>query len=244
MRSLKSRPLCAITQGFIILSSIIFSPLILAQELSAALSLRLGPAVGFPNSIEFPSGTEVTVSQRRHAWLLVADDRGEGGWAKISDVESSGGLAARQAWRLSELKQQYIGDIQGRWFTNEQGFGLSLGWKLRTAAGHWLAEVERTSDSQSRSQALRIWYALDYELTPRSYYSAGLGLGYAHENSYSRIFNDEFQSSSTVFGGIELAFGFFPIKQIDTGLSVRYLLAQSPNNSDSTAISWYWAFGI
>ena len=89
MRSLKSRPLCAITQGFIILSSIIFSPLILAQELSAALSLRLGPAVGFPNSIEFPSGTEVTVSQRRHAWLLVADDRGEGGWAKISDVESS-----------------------------------------------------------------------------------------------------------------------------------------------------------
>jgi hypothetical protein len=223
---------------------IIFSPLIIAQELSAALSLRLGPGIGFPTNIELPTGTTVSVNQRRNNWLLVVDDREKGGWAKISDVELSGGLADRQAWRLSELKKKDIGDIQGRWFSNKQGYGLSLGWKLRTNKGHWLAEIERSSDSQSKSQAFSTWYAFDYELTTRSYYSAGLGLGYAHENSYSRIFNNEFKSSNTFFGGIEFALGFLPIKQIDTGLSVRYLLAESPNNAYSTVISWYWSFGI
>lgn len=243
MRSLTFNPMCAIAQGFII-GSIIFSPYIFAQELLAPLSLRLGPADGFPVSIELPTSTQVKVTQRRNNWLLVSDERGEGGWALISDVDMSGGLADRQAWRLSELKKKSLGDIQGRWFANEQGYGLSLGWKVRTANGHWLAEVERASNVQSQWQALSTWYAFDYALTSRSYYSAGLGLGYAQENSHSRVFNNENTSLNTLFAGVELALGFFPIKQIDTGLSVRYLQDVSTRHTDSTAISWYWALGI
>lgn len=244
MRSLKSQPMCIIAQGVVIISSIIFSPSIVAQELLAPLSLRLGPAIGFPVSIELSTNTPITVTQRRNNWLLVTDERGEGGWAMITDVELSGGLADRQAWRLSELKRKDFGDLQGRWFANEQGYGLSFGWKLRTSNGHWLAEVERASNAQSQWQAFSTWYAFDYELTGRSYYSAGFALGYAHENSHSHVFNTKNDSMSTLFAGAELSLGFVPTKRIDTGLSVRYLQTLPTTRSDSTVISWYWAFGI
>lgn len=244
MRCLKDRPVLCMTQCFIVISSIIFSPSTLAQKLLMPLSLRLGPAIGFPSSVELPTGTDVTVIQRRYDWLLVVDEREESGWARISDVEVSGGLADRQAWRLSELKKKSLGDLQGRWFDNGRGYGLALGWKLRTANGHWLAEIERASDSQLQWRALSTWYAFDYALTSRSYYSAGLGLGYAQKEEHDRIFYNERNSSSTLFTGIEFALGVLPIKQVDTGLSVRYLQTRSYSDVSSTVISWYWSFGI
>lgn len=244
MRSLKLQPLWGMTQVLIIIGSILFSPLTLAQELTAALSLRLGPGIGFPMNIQLPSGADVVITQRRNSWLLVEDERQESGWAKISDVEQSGGLADRQAWRLSELKGSDLGSLQGRWFRNEQDYGLALGWKAKTINGHWLIEVENSTDTEASWQALLAWYNFEHSLTARSYFSTGLGIGLSRENSQSHVFSKEGESSDTGFGGIELAFGIHPVKEVDTGLSARYLLASSPRDGDSVAVSWYWSFGI
>ncbi len=244
MRSLYYQSLWDMTRGLVLVCTIIFSSTSIAQELTAALSLRLGPGIGYPVNIELPSGTDIVITQRRNSWLLATDERGEGGWAKISDVEFSGGLAERQAWRLSELKKKDIGDLQGRWFTNGQAYGLSLGWKFRSKYGNWLAEVEKAADSQSEWHSVAAWFISPHTLTNNSYLSGGIGLGYAQENTLSHVFSEADEASQTVFGGIELALGVRPVKQVDTGLSLRYLLAASSANADSTVISWYWSFGI
>ncbi|MEH6447174.1 MAG: hypothetical protein V7765_00795 [Oleispira sp.] len=244
MRSLKFQSLWGMTPTLILIGSIIFPPLSFAQELTAALSLRLGPGIGFPTNIELPSGTDVVITQRRNSWLLVVDDRQESGWAKISDVEQSGGLANRQAWRLTELKKKELGSLQGRWFANEQDYGLSLGWKSKTVDGHWLIEMEQATNTQTKWQALLAWYTFKHPISPRSYYSTGLGLGFSQENSQSNVFSEVGESAQTGFGGFELAIGIQPVKQVDTGLSFRYLLASSPRDGDSTVVSWYWSFGI
>ena len=244
MRSLKFQSFWDATSRLILISTIIFTPISFAQELKAALSLRLGPGIGYPTNIELPSGTEITINQRRNSWLLVVDDRNESGWAKISDVELSGGLADRQAWRLSELKKPDVGSLQGRWFANEQDYGLSLGWKTKTSNGNWLVEVEKATNSQVSWQALLAWYNFEHAINSRSYYSTGLGLGVSQENKPSQVFSKTGESSTTGFAGIELALGIHPVKQVDTGLSVRYLLAESPRDGDSMVVSWYWSFGI
>ena len=244
MRSLRLQSLLGITQVLIIIGSILLSPLSLAQELTAALSLRLGPGVGFPTNIQLPSGTDVVITQRRNSWLLVEDERQESGWAKIADVEQSGGLAERQAWRLSELKGRDLGSLQGRWFGNEQSYGLALGWKAKTTNGHWLVEAEKSTDTQASWQALLAWYNFDHSLTTRTYFSTGLGVGISRENSQSHVFSKEGESSDTGYGGLELALGIRPVKEVDTGLSARYLLASSPRDGDSVVVSWYWSFGI
>jgi hypothetical protein len=232
------------TPALILIGSIIFSPISFAQELTAALSLRLGPGIGFPTNIELPSGTDVVITQRRNSWVLVVDDRQESGWAKISDVEQSGGLADRQAWRLTELKRKEWGDLQGRWFVNEQDYGLALGWRSKSVDGHWLVEFERATDTGSQWQALSAWYTFKHSISPRSYYSTGLGFGLSQENEQSHVFGREGEASQTGFGGFEIALGIQPVKQVDTGLSLRYLLASSPRDGDSTVVSWYWSFGI
>lgn len=244
MRSLKNQSFWGTASGLILISTIIFTPITFAQELAAALSLRLGPGIGFPTNIELPSGTDITINQKRHSWLLVVDERKESGWAKISDVEQSGGLADRQAWRLSELKKKEVGSVQGRLFANEQDYGLSLGWKTKTTKGNWLIEFEKATDSHAKWQALLAWYNFEHRISSRSYYSTGLGLGISQENSPSNVFSKVGESSTTGFGGIELAMGIHPVKQVDTGLSVRYLLAESPRDGDSMVVSWYWSFGI
>lgn len=244
MRSLKLQPLWDMTLRLFLISSILFSPISIAQELTAALSLKLGPGIGFPTIIELPTNTVVEVIQRRNSWLLVEDERGEGGWAKISDVKKSGGLADRQAWRLSELKKRNIGSIQGRWFVNEEDYGLSLGWRVKNPHGHWLVEIEKSTDSKAERQALLAWYSFDHSIGPRSYYSTSLGLGMSQENAYSNVFGEKGKNSKIGFGGVEVALGVQPTKRVDTGLSFRYLLAASPRDGDSTAVSWYWSFGI
>lgn len=244
MRSLKIQSLWGIASGLILISTIIFTPISFAQELTAALSLRLGPGIGFPTNIELPSGTDIAIKQRRHSWLLVVDERKESGWAKISDVEQSGGLADRQAWRLSELKKKEAGSVQSRWFVNEQDYGLSLGWKTKTTKGNWLVEVEKSTNSEANWQALLAWYNFEHPINSYSYYSTGLGLGISQENKPNHVFSKIGESSTTGFGGFELAVGIHPVKQVDTGLSVRYLLAESPRDGDSMVVSWYWSFGI
>jgi len=244
MRSLKIQSLWGIALRLILINIIIFTPITFAQELTAALSLRIGPGIGYPTNIELPSGTNITINQRRNSWLLVVDERKESGWAEISDVEQSGGLADRQAWRLSELKKKEVGSVQGRWFTNEQDYGLSLGWKTKTTKGNWLIEFEQATNSQANWQALLAWYNFEHSISSRSYYSTGLGLGISQENKPNHVFSKVGESSTTGFGGIELAMGIRPVKQIDTGLSIRFLLAESPRDGDSMVVSWYWSFGI
>lgn len=244
MRSLESRLLRSMTQLLITLIFLISTPSGLAQELKAALSLRLGPGIGYPLNIELPSGTYVDIMQRRNVWLLVQDERGEGGWAKISDVGDSGGLDERLAWRLSELKKEKFGSLVGRWFDNELGYGLALGWKVPFQYGHWLTEVEKATDAEANWQAISTWYLSEHALTGSGYYSAGIGIGYSQENSHSQVFSELNKSADAVFGGVELGIGLRPIKHLDTGLSVRYLFASSSDDADSTVVSWYWSFEL
>jgi hypothetical protein len=244
MRSLKFQSLWHLTLGLLLANSILFSPIVFGQELTETLSLRLGPGIGFPVGVEVPSGAEITITQQRHTWLLVVNERDERGWAEISTVMAAGGLTDRQAWRLSELKKRELGSLQGRWFRNEQDYGLSLGWRSRTSDGYWLMEVEKSTNTQTEWQAVSAWYMFKKPINPQYYYSLGLGLGISHENDESHVFSEAGESLQTGFGGFELALGFQPVKQIETGLSLRYLLADHLNDGDSTVVSWYWLFGI
>jgi hypothetical protein len=232
------------TQGLITIVCLLFSSYSFSQELTAALSLRLGPGAGFPTSIELPSNTDIIITQRRHSWLLVVDERGEGGWAKIAEVELAGGLADRQAWRLSELKEKYHGDLLGRWFSNEQGSGLSLGWASSFSLGKWAVEIEKSVDGQAEWHAMSAWHLFDNDINSASFYRIGLGLGYAMEDPESHVFGLQNQSNETLYSGAEFTLGYKPNQQMNTGVSVRYLLAVSQGNNDSTAVSWYWAFRI
>lgn len=244
IRVLKIQSLLRLTLGLLLANTILFSSIASGQELISALSLRLGPGVGFPVSVEVHSGVEVTVTQQRHAWLLLVDERGESGWAEISAVKAAGGLTAKQAWRLTELKRREAGNIQGRLFRNEQEYGLSLGWRSKTSNGYWLMEVEQSTNTQARWQAASAWYIFKTPINPQYYYSLGLGLGISRENDESHVFSRVGESSQTGFGGFELTLGFQPVTRVDTGMSFRYLLADHLNNDNSTVVSWYWLFGI
>lgn len=244
MRSLKIQPLWRLILGLLLGNSILFSPVTFGQELTESLSLRLGPGIGFPVGVEVPSRTEVTITQQRHSWLLVVDERDASGWAEISTVAEAGGLTDRQAWRLSELKERKPGSLQGRWFRNEQNYGLSLGWRFNTSDGYWLMDVEKSTNAQASWQAVSAWYMFKNPISPQYYYSLGLGLGISHENDESHVFSEVGESLQTGFGGFELAFGFQPVKRVDTGVSLRYLLADPLGNGNSAVVSWYWLFGI
>lgn len=244
MRSLESSYLRDMTRVLITIIGLIHIPYSFSQELNDALTLRLGPGIGFPVNIELPSGTYIDITQRRNTWLHVQDERGEGGWATIADVGETGGLDTRLAWRLSELKKENYGNFVGRWFSNELGFGLSMGWKVSNRYGHWLAEIERATDAKAEWQAISSWYISEQVLTSRSYYSAGVGLGYSQESAQSDVFTELGQKNDSLFGGLELAVGIRPIKQLVTGLSLRYLFAASPGDADSSVVSWYWSFEL
>jgi len=244
MRSLGNEAGRGISHWLVMIGCLLFSSLSLSQQLTGALSLRLGPGIGYPVSIELPSGTYIDITQRRNTWLLIRDERDEGGWAKIAEVGESGGLKERLAWRLTELKKESNGEVVGRWFNFNQGYGLALGWKLPSDYGHWLFEIEKASDAQVEWHSLASWYLSQHNITAHSYYSAGMGLGVAQENSKSQIFSDYGDAQQAVYGGIELALGLRPTKQVNTGLSVRYLFAASSADADETVLSWYWSFGI
>lgn len=247
MRSLKLQPILCLTVGFILTGSLLFSPVTFGQELTKALSLRLAPGADYPVSVEMPSKTPVAISQRRHSWVLVVDERDESGgsgWAEIPIVAEAGGLTDRQAWRLTELEKREPGSLQGRWLRNEQNYGLSLGWRSETPRGYWLMEIERTMNAQAKWQAVSAWYMFNNSISTQRYFSLGLGLGISEENDDSQIFSGTGESLQAGFVGFELALGFKPLQQVDTGLSLRYLLAASPNGGNSKVVSWYWLFGI
>jgi hypothetical protein len=232
------------TRGLITIICLFISSNSLSQELKAALTLRLGPGIGYPVNIELPSGTDIDIHQRRHTWLLVQDERGAGGWARIAEVGASGGLEERLAWRLKELKEKHYGQLVGRLFYNELGAGLSLGWKVNNRFGVWQGEIERASDSQGQWLALAGWYLSEHEFSNLSYYRAGVGLGLALENKSSEVFSPNDENANSLYGGLEVAAGLRPIKQLDTGLSLRYLYAANSTTADSTVISWYWSFEL
>jgi len=232
------------TRVLITIFFLIHTPYSFSQELKAALTLRLGPGIGFPVNVEFPSGTYIDITQRRNTWLHIQDERGEGGWAKVADVGRTGGLDSRLAWRLSELKKKNYGNLIGRWFSNELGYGLSIGWKVPNRYGHWLAEVEKATDANANWQAISSWYISEQAFSSRGYFSAGIGLGYSQENSASRVFSQLGQEDDSLFGGLELAVGMRPIKQLETGLSLRYLFAASSDDADSSVVSLYWSFEL
>lgn len=244
MRSLKHRYLWSMTQGLVTVICLAFSSYGFSQELAAALSLRLGPGIGFPTSIQLPSSTDIIITQRRHSWLLVMDERGESGWAKIADVEFSGGLADSQAWRLSELKKKNRGDLLGRWFKSEQGYGLSLGWTSKFSLGRWAVEVEKSIDGQAEWHSMSAWFLADKYIASTSYFRYGFGLGYAMEDDESNVFGLPDKENEALYSGVELGLGYKPNMQINHGLSLRYLLASSQGNNDSAVVSWYWSFGI
>lgn len=244
MRSLGSQLPRDMTRGLITIICLFISSNSLSQELKAALSLRLGPGIGYPVNIELPSGTDIDIHQRRHTWLLVQDERGAGGWARIAEVGASGGLDERLAWRLKELKDKHYGQLVGRLFHNELGAGLSLGWRIDNRFGAWQAEIERASDSQGQWLALGAWYLSEHQLSDLSYYRAGIGLGLATESKSSEVFSNSTEDSESLYGGLELAVGLRPVKQLDTGLSLRYLHSANTSAADSTVVSWYWSFEL
>lgn len=244
MRSLKNLFLLNMMQGLMIIICVVLTPSLLAQELNNALSLRLGPGIGYPINIELPSGTFVEVIWRRNSWLLVQDQRGQGGWAKITDVGLSGGLDERLAWRLSELKKEKSGSLVGRWFNNELGYGVALGWKVPFYNGYGLTEIAKATNANAAWQSVSTWYLSEHTLSGSGHYTAGIGLGYSQENANSHVFSESNKSSDAVFGGVELGLGVRPLKHIDTGFSVRYLFASSSDDADSTLVTWYWSFEL
>lgn len=223
---------------------LLFTPLSFSQELSDTLSLRLGPGVGYPVNIELPSGSTIDIKQRRNDWLLVHDPRGEGGWATIDQVDVAGGLAERQAWRLTELKEEDYGVLIGRFYQLESNYGASLGWKMPKQYEEWSFEHEKSSDSLENWQSISSWYGISEPFVWKSYYGLGLGLGYSWENSHSHVFSSEGEEGESLYAGLELALGYRPANTIDTGISVRYLRDASSQGESASVISLFWSFGI
>lgn len=222
----------------------VFSTYSFSQQLSDTLVLRLGPGIGFPVNIALPSGTEVHIEQRRNHWLLIHDERGEGGWAKIEQVDRANGLAERQAWRLSELKKDDYGAVLGRVYQLDNNYGVSLGWRMPKPYQRVSFEAEKTSDAIAVWQAVSSWYELSQTVSRQTYYGLGLGLGYAWENAHSQVFSQQGKTAQTGFAGIQLLAGYRPLSHVNTGISVRHLRAVSPENASANVFSWFWSFGI
>ncbi len=244
MRSYGNWLLQFLVRWVVVSGCLLFSTFSFSQQLSETLVLRLGPGVGFPVNIALPSGTDISVEQRRNNWLLIHDERGAGGWAKIEQVDHANGLAERQAWRLSELKQDDYGAVLGRFYQLDNNYGVSVGWRMPKPYQRLSFEVEKASDAVAVWHGASSWYDLSQVVYQRAYYGLGIGLGYAWENTHSQVFSPQGKAAQTGFAGIKLLAGYRPVNNVDTGISIRHLRAVSPENASANVISWFWSFGI
>lgn len=244
MLSIKPKILRQLAQGLIALTFLCFSSHSFSQSLVTTLSLRIGPSVGFPHSIELPSGSVVSIVQRRDDWLLVKDQRGETGWALLTDIDAAGGLQERQGWRLKELKTPVSSQISGQWFTDQSGQGWGVGWALPLSDYRLSNEYQQSTSYDAQWQSFSAWITIEEEFSRRVFYRYGLGLGYGFENDESHVLSDEGEARDAAYWGGEVSIGFAPNQKFESGLQLRYLLAGLQGNYSSYQVSWYWALGI
>lgn len=244
MRSLKFKGLRYVPQCLITLFLLGFSFQSHSQVLTAGLSLRIGPSMGFPYNIELPSGSKVSIIQRRDDWLLVEDDRGESGWALLADIDQAGGLDDRQAWRLKELKEPVSGQLTGQWFTNDSGQGWGLGWSFPFRDYRLSNEYQQANNFEAKWQSLSAWLTTEESISRNIFYRYGLGLGYGLENETSDVLSDLGDAADYAYWGGEVSIGFTPNQQFESGLQLKYLLADLQGRRSSYQVSWYWAVGI
>lgn len=244
MRSLKFKGLRHVPQYLITLFLLGFSFQSHSQVLTAGLSLRIGPSVGFPHSIELPSGSKVSIIQRRDDWLLVEDDRGETGWALLADIDEAGGVDDRLAWRLKELKEPVSGQLTGQWFINDSGQGWGLGWAFPFRGYRLSSEYQQAKNFDAKWQSLSVWVTTEEPISRNTFYRYGLGLGYGLENETSDVLSDLGDAADYAYWGGEVSIGFTPNQQFESGLQLKYLLADLQGRRSSYQVSWYWAVGI
>jgi hypothetical protein len=244
MRSLRFKGLRYLTQSLIAAIILCFSSYGLSQPLGASLSLRIGPSVGFPYSIELPSGSDVSLVQRRGDWLLVKDQRGETGWALLADIDNAGGLQERQIWRLKELKQPVSGQLSGQLFTNQSGQGWGLGWAFPIDDYRLSSEYQQSKSEVAHWTSFSTWLTAEQKLSRKTFYRYGLGVGYGLENEESYVLSDKGKASNSAYWGGEFSIGFSPSQKFESGLQLRYLLADLQGSYSSYQVSWYWSLGI
>lgn len=244
MLSIKSKSLRYLGQSLAAIFFLCFSSYGFSQSLVATLSLRIGPSVGFPHSIELPSGSEVSIVQRRGAWLLVKDQRGETGWALLSDIDAAGGLQERDVWRLKELVKPIVGHLSGQWFTDPSGQGWGVGWAMPLSDYRLASEYQQSKSYDAQWQSFSAWLTREEKLSRKTFYRYGLGLGYGLENEESHVLSIEGQARESAYWGGEVSIGFAPSQKFESGLQLRYLLANLQGSHSSYQVLWYWALGI
>lgn len=244
MQSLKFKGLRFISQGLITLLFLGVSFYSHSQVLTAGLSLRIGPSVGFPYSIELPSGSDISIIQRRDDWLLIQDERGEIGWALLTEIDKAGGLPDRQAWRLKELKKSVSGQLRGQLFTNKSGQGWGLGWAYPFMAYQLSSEYQQSNNFDAKWQSFSAWMTADESINRNIVYRYGFGLGYGIENEASHVLSSEGESDDSAYFGGEVSIAFIPNQEFESGLQMRYLLTDLQGRYSSYQVSWYWAVGI
>lgn len=244
MRSLRFKGLRYLAQSLVTIFVLFFSSYNLSQSLTAGLSLRIGPSVGYPYSIELPSGSDVSIVQRRDDWLLVKDQRGEMGWALLTDIDSAGGLQERQAWRLKELKSPMLGQLSGQWFADESGQGWGLGWAFPFYEYRLSSEYQQSKNYAAQWKSVSAWLTTDEQLSNRTFYRYGFGAGYGVENEDSYVLSDKGEVKSSAYWGGEVSIGFAPNQAFESGLKLRYLLTDLQGRYSSHQVSWYWAMEI
>jgi hypothetical protein len=244
MRSLRFKGLRYLAQTLVASILLCFSSYGLSQPLTASLSLRIGPSVGFPYSIELPSGSEVSIVQRRDDWLLVKDQRGETGWALVADIDYSGGLEERQTWRLKELKKPALGHLSAQLFTDKSGQGWGLGWAFPFYDYRVSSEYQQSKNYDAQWQSFSTWLTIDEELGRKAFFRYGLGVGYGLENEESYVLSDQGEARDSAYYGGEVSIGYAPNQKFESGLQLRYLLADFQGSSSSYQVSWYWSLGI
>lgn len=244
MQSLKFKALRSISQGLITLFFLGVSFYSHSQILTAGLSLRIGPSVGFPHSIELPSGSDISIIQRRDDWLLVQDERGEIGWALLTNIDEAGGLPDRQAWRLKELKKPVSGQLRGQLFSNKSGQGWGIGWAFPFMDYQLSSEYQQSSNFDAKWQSFSAWMTADQLISHNVFYRYGFGLGYGIENEASYVLSDDGDSGDSAYWGGEVSIAFTPNQQFESGLQLRYLLTDLQGRYSSYQVSWYWAVGI
>ncbi|OUS40717.1 hypothetical protein A9R00_04680 [Oleispira antarctica] len=244
MQSLRFKELRITAQGLITIYCLFFSSVVFSQQLTATLVLRIGPSVGFPYSIELPSGSEITIAQRRDNWLMVKDARGETGWALMSDIDAAGGLPERQAWRLTELKEPSNSLLSAQWFANESGQGWGGGWIYPWRDYRLSAEYEQSKSYAAQWQSLSAWLTAGKQLSSKTFFRYGLGVGYGQENEESFVLSEEGEARSAGYWGSEISVGIMPNQEFETGIRFRYLLADLQATDSSYHLSWYWSLGI
>lgn len=244
MQSLRFKVLRNIVQGLITVYCLFFSSVVFSQQLTATLVLRIGPSVGFPYSIELPSGSEISITQRRDNWLMVKDDRGETGWALMTDIDAAGGLPERQAWRLTELKKPSSDLLSAQWFSNESGQGWGVGWMFPWLDYRLSTEYEQSKNHAAQWQSLSAWLTTAERLSSKTFFRYGLGIGYGQENEESFVLSEKDKPRSAGYWGGEISVGIAPNQEFETGIRFRYLLADLQMSDSSYHLSWYWSLGI